>query len=446
MLDQTTQHATSHSGFSFGTASSALAEDDGGVPLSVSAPRAAAVAAASSARTSDRLGEMIARAEMLLLHLESRLHEERSASERAARTTAEVEERLRIGVRMLQALDVQVERGEQATAQAQALVEQADERVRAASNGAEAAIRAIAEQAVREKTAEIERELAWRFDRVKEVEERIEQAANGKLAWLDAELGARLGRLNEACAQADQATERAESLLARLSGAEQLLDRGDAVARALEGANGESLKRLESLVARTQDAAAMREAVGTVTHEIASAREVVQGELRRMRDDLFWLTERGERISSELVERADAAAAGAQALRGQLDALSPALKELAAWGPMLSGENRDKIRPVAEAIAGRVRDALAVDMRGFSLALRQFADRADHAFVQVKLDPALVEVDGKSAAKAFATELSRLGTLPKLPVQVAGQPRQYESAPVLAANRPMEIDVSADLA
>ncbi len=446
MLDQTTQHATSHSGFSFGTASSALAEDDGGVPLSVSAPRAAAVAAASSARTSDRLGEMIARAEMLLLHLESRLHEERSASERAARTTAEVEERLRIGVRMLQALDVQVERGEQATAQAQALVEQADERVRAASSGAETAIRAIAEQAVREKTAEIERELAWRFDRVKEVEERIEQAANGKLAWLDAELGARLGRLNEACAQADQATERAESVLARLSGAEQLLDRGDAVARALEGANGESLKRLESLVARTQDAAAMREAVGTVTHEIASAREVVQGELRRMRDDLFWLTERGERISSELVERADAAAAGAQALRGQLDALSPALKELAAWGPMLSGENRDKIRPVAEAIAGRVRDALAVDMRGFSLALRQFADRADHAFVQVKLDSALVEVDGKSAAKAFATELSRLGTLPKLPVQVAGQPRQCESAPVLAANRPMEIDVSADLA
>ena len=84
------------------------------------------------------------------------------------------------------------------------------------------------------------------------------------LARTAAPRGARLGRLNDACAQADQATERAESVLARLSGAEQLLDRGDAVARALEGANGESLKRLESLVARTQDAAAMREAVAAV--------------------------------------------------------------------------------------------------------------------------------------------------------------------------------------
>lgn len=447
MLDQTNPHINTRTDSPYGSSTgSLLVEHEIGVPLSVSAPRAAAVVAAPSSRTTDRLGEMIARAEMLLLHLESRLHEERSASERAVRTTAEVEERLRIGVRMLQALDVQVERGEQATQQAQALVDQADARLNSAARGAEDAIRAIAEQAVREKTSEIERELAWRFDRVREVEERIEQAANGKLAWLDSELGARLGRLNEACAHAEQAAERAESVLARLSGAGEMVERGEAVAKALDAANGESLRRLESLVARTQDAAAMREAIGTVTHEVSAAREVVQGELRRMRDDLFWLTERGERISAELVERADSAAVGAQALRGQLDALSPALSELAAWGPLLSGENREKVRPVAEAIAGRVRDALAMDMRGFSLALRQFADRADHAFVQVKLDPALVEVDGKNAAKAFATELSRLGAMPKMPVQIAGKPPQNRANAILAANQPMDLAATADLA
>jgi chromosome segregation ATPase len=383
---------------------------------------------------------MIARAEMLLLHLESRLHEERAASERAARTTAEVEERLRIGVRMLQALDVQLERGEQATVQARDLVEQADARLRAAASDAEATIRSIAEQAVREKIAEVERELAWRFDRVKEVEERIEQAANGSLAWLDREIGDRLARLTDACAKAESAAGRADAVLGRLAGATEQIDRGEAVARALEAANGESLKRLETLAARTQDAAAMREALGAVTQDVAASREVVQGELRRMRDDLFWLTERGERISAELVERADSAAASAQAMRSQLDALSPTLRELAAWGPLLSGENRERIRPVAEAIAGRVRDELATDMRGFSLALRQFADRADHAFAQVRLDPALVEVDAKSAARVFATELSRLGALPGLPAnEHAGSGR--ESGAVIAANRPLDLSI-----
>jgi len=173
---------------------------------------------------------------------------------------------------------------------------------------------------------------------------------------------------------------------------------------------------------------------------VAASREVVQGELRRMRDDLFWLTERGERISAELVERADSAAASAQAMRSQLDALSPTLRELAAWGPLLSGENRERIRPVAEAIAGRVRDELATDMRGFSLALRQFADRADHAFAQVRLDPALVEVDAKSAARVFATELSRLGALPAMPANDdAGSGRK--PGVVIAANRPLDLSI-----
>ncbi len=432
MLEQTNSMYGSHT--------AALMDGVGAAPLSVSAPRAAAVASPSPARSTDRLGEMIARAEMLLLHLESRLHEERAASERAARTTAEVEERLRIGVRMLQALDVQLERGEQATVQARDLVEQADARLRAAASDAETTIRSIAEQAVREKIAEVERELAWRFDRVKEVEERIEQAANGSLAWLDREIGDRLARLSDACAKAESAAGRADAVLGRLAGATEQIDRGEAVARALEAANGESLKRLETLAARTQDAAAMREALGAVTQDVAASREVVQGELRRMRDDLFWLTERGERISAELVERADSAAASAQAMRSQLDALSPTLRELAAWGPLLSGENRERIRPVAEAIAGRVRDELATDMRGFSLALRQFADRADHAFAQVRLDPALVEVDAKSAARVFATELSRLGPLPAMPANDdAGSGRK--PGVVIAANRPLDLSI-----
>ena len=412
MLEQTTPMTGSlHS----------LLEIDATVPLSVSAPRAAAVTMNSPSRSADRLSEMVARAEMLLLHLESRLNDERSASERAARTTAEMEDRLRLGVRMLQAFDVQVARSEQSSNDARTLIEEADARMRTTTQGAEEAVRACVDGVVREKFDWIERELAWRFDRVKEVEERIEQAANGKLAWLDAELGQRLGRMNEACAQAEQSLSRAEGLIAQLSGATEMLDRAERVSANLSQANAESSRQIETLSQRTGEATAMREAIGTMVHEVAASREVVAGELRRMRDDLFWLTDRGERISTDLVERADSAAACSQSLRAQVDAATPMLKELAAWIPLINGDAREKIGPIAEAIAGRVRDTLSTDMRGFSLAMRHFADRADHAFLNVRLDPALLDpssmgaVAGAAAsdaapadAKSLATELSRL--------------------------------------
>ena len=408
-------------------------------PLSVPAPRAAAVTMHAPGRSSDRLGEMVARAELLLLHLESRLHDERAASERAARATAEMEERLRIGVRMLQAIDMQVERGEQASAQAQELLVRAETHARDSAHGAEHAIKELAEGIVREKFEWIERELAWRFERVKEIEERIEQAANGKLAWLDAELGQRLGRMNEACAQVEQSLARADEVMSRLSHTTELVDRAERVAGSLAVANEESARQVEALAQRTLDAAALRESVGTIAHEVHAAREVVAGELRRMRDDLFWLTDRGERISNELVERADSAAVCAQALRSQADAAAPILQELSAWMPLVSGEHRERLRPMADAIAGRVRDSLATDMRGFSTALRQFADRADRAFVHVKLDPALVEVDARSIARSFATEISRLAPMPGVGSGPEACPVAAPSDGVISVNQPIEL-------
>jgi hypothetical protein len=389
-------------------------------PISVSAPRAAAVMAmAAPSRHADRLGEMIARAEMLLLHLESRLHEEREVSDRAVRTAGEVEERLRIGVKMLQALDLQVARGEEAVGKAQTLANDAGARLSEATAGAERTIAEHAERAMREKLEWLDRELAWRFDRVQEVEERIERAANAKLAWIDEELGKRVATLEDACTRAESSLARAGDVLQTLGDAGETIERAEAIASRLESTREQAVQQVELLSRTTQEAAALRESVATIAHDVAASREVVGGELRRMRDDLFWLTERGERISTQLVDTADGAAVATNALRSQVDAVGPALEELAAWAPLLSGENRERIRPVAEAIAGRVRDSLAIDMRGFSLALRQFADRADQAFVKVRLDagllasssndPPLVEVDPKSIAHSLAAELSRLG-------------------------------------
>ena len=97
----------------------------------------------------------------------------------------------------------------------------------------------------------------------------------------------------------------------------------------------------------------------------------------------------------ELVERADSAAACAQALRAQAEMAAPILSEFAVWMPLLNGEHRERTRPLADAVAARVRDSLAVDMRGFSTALRQFADRADTA---VALLPEILPVQVHAAA------------------------------------------------
>ncbi|MFM2164136.1 MAG: hypothetical protein RL325_573 [Planctomycetota bacterium] len=401
--------------------------DTNATPLSVSAPRAAAVARGNPGRHADRLGEMIARAETLLLHLETRLHEERGASDRAARASSELEERLRLGVRLLQAVDMQVERGEQVAS-----------RTSESATRAEELIASRVDAMVRERVERLDRDLSWRFDRVKEIEERIEQAANGKLSWLDTELASRLARLNEACARVEQATARAAEVAERISPMVEATERAERVTEALAMANGESARIVESLSQRSCEAVALREAIGTATHEVSAAREVVSGELRRMRDDLFWLTERGERISGELIERADSAAIVSQALRAQSEAAGPMLGELAEWMPLLSGDSREKIRPVAEAIAGRVRESLSSDMRGFTLALRQLADRAEHSFANVRLDGTVEPADPRATARAFATELSRLVAASQA-ARTATEDGPIQ--PVISANRPIEITV-----
>ena len=447
MLDQT------HTPFDpSDPATASRADGSAATPLSVPAPRASASAVVNSmqTRSADRLSEMVARAELLMLHLESRLHDERAASERAARATSEMEERLRLGVRMLQAIDVQVERGEQASAQAQELLGRAESHARESALSAENAIKQLAEGVIREKFEWIERELAWRFERVKEIEERIEQAANSKLTWLDAELGQRIGRIDDACTNAQTAIVRAESALERLGQASALVERAERISDLLATANDSSSRNIESLALRIHEATTLRESIGAVTGDVAAAREAIAGELRRMRDDLFWLTDRGERISGELVERADAGAVCVQALRVQTEAAGPVLGELSAWMPLLTGEHRERLRPLADAVAGRVRDTLATDMRGFSSALRQLADRAEGAFANVNVDPALIEVDARSIARSFATELSRLAPMPQVDTDAPARTSAArgvraatgtQDTPVISANQPIEITI-----
>ena len=401
MLEQnTTNHSVGFATFDLNVAVNGAAAVKANAPISI---------ATSAAQP--KLAELTARAETLLAHLEARLQEERNASERATRTTADLDERLRLGVRMLQAFDVQVERGDLAATRAKDAMQTTDESMRANASAMETSMHGLADRLAREKFEWLERELSWRFDRVKEIEERIENAANGKLAWLDGELQSRLDRIGDVLSRSSEVTERAEQSIARLDNASESIERAERATAALAGLTSESQRHIETLVQRTGDASALREILGTLVHELHASREVVQGEMRRMRDDLGWLVEKGERVTTEIVEHAAHATQVSEALRVRTGATIPIVHELAMWTDVLTGENRERIRPISDAIASTVRDELSADMRSFSAALRQLATRADGAFAHITVDANLVTADSKDVARTFANEVSRLNAV-----------------------------------
>lgn len=501
-------------------------------PISVAAPRATPTSGPA------RLSDLVARAEPLLARLESALAEGAARSEQAAKGSTDLDERLRLGVRMLQAFDVQVDRCARASDDARGtlealgasidaardaiqslaapaaaasdspapdadalrgLVDEAvrrsvaqdlppvaldaarqaaeqfveqfvearltafgttiDERLsalaadlRAAPPSASADAAAPAQAAIDARLAEFDEAIEWRLSRAKEVvlevESRIDAAVSGKLAWLDGELGARLERIGQAAARAEEAQGRLEASLASandraaalgqalesIATAESAISRAERAAEAIRALGTDSERLIETLSARTGDATALREALGATLHELSAARESAQGELRRLRDDLGWLVEKGERIGGELVERADAANARLSGLGEAVQGLAPALAELESLRDLLSADG-DRIAPVAESIASAVRDELRADMRGFATALRQLASRAESSFSTVRIDADLLGRDERSAvpqatglAASLASELSRLsGTATEAP-------------PTIAVNRPVELD------
>lgn len=387
-----------------------MSTNDPNQPLSVSAPRESSVAAepaegsASGSASGSKpthgpthLAQLIRRAESTIARLETQLANERLQADAATRANVELEERLRLGVRMLQAFDVQVERSQKASAGAEHAAARAEEVLKGGSAITESAVSTLAERVAKEKLEWVERELSWRFDRVREVEQRIEEAANRALALLDEEIGRRAGGLAEQVA-------RAEAIAARFEEMSDMTERAGRTASALASLSSESARHLETLTQRTGDAQALREALGMLVHELAAARESAQGDIRRMRDDLAWLVDKGERVTTELVDGADRAATACDAVQAARSGADAVLAEIREWSPLLDGTSQDRVRLVSDAIAAGIRDELAHDMRGFSEALADFAARAQRAFTHERVAHALAPTDTRS----IAVDLSRL--------------------------------------
>lgn len=380
------------------------------------------------AELSARLGAVVARAEEAAA----------AAETRAARLTDE----------SIAKLEFEVTRRMQA-------VQEAETRLERAAAEAEARSARMAEDAV----ARLETELNWRIDRVREVEARIEHAANAALAAVDAELGARLSQIDALVQRADATTVRTDEAIARMAEAGAMIERSERATAALAGLSGESLRLIETLAARVGDATALREVLGKLIHELAAAREVVQGDMRRMRDELAWLVDKSERLTGELIERADFASSTSESVRAITDAARPVLADLSLWGPLLQDPSADRVRPITNAITDSVREELTSDMHGFASALRQLASRADGAFRSVSIETDLLRPSGahdasatsasaaRDLARSFERELSQLGPISTfsssteslIAPAVAGETIAARP-PTLSANKPLDLD------
>ena len=366
-------------------------------------------------------------------------HAAATAEERAARVAEQAIARVE------SELDARIER-----------VREVEARIEHATASAEGRAARVAEQSI----AQLESELGWRLERVKEVEARIEHAANMALAAVDTELGGRLAHIDSVVRRADEVAARADDALARMAEAGAMIERSERATAALAGLSGESLRLIESLATRVSDATALREVLGKLIHELAAAREVVHGDMRRMRDDLGWLVEKSERLTGDLVERADHAAATGESIRAITDAAQPVLADLRVWGPILEDPSREGVRPITTAIASGVREELTSDMHSFASALRQLAASADGAFKSVTIETGMFRdgrpsdaaarsaVPSRDLARMFERELAQLGPISTFSSDSAGVLSITTHAggvsatpPTLAANRPLDLEV-----
>jgi hypothetical protein len=144
------------------------------------------------------LSDLVGRADRALPRLEARLAEEQAATDRAARLTADIEERLKLGVRMLQAFDVQTSRGESIANRAVQAIEEVERVLAEAALTSRAELQADADRLATSKIDEISRDLDAQRERFRQFESSAELLAKEKLERVQTELDAQLARLNRA--------------------------------------------------------------------------------------------------------------------------------------------------------------------------------------------------------------------------------------------------------
>lgn len=371
----------------------------------------------------DLLLGIVERSEGVFRQLENLAVRAAEVSHEAGMASSELQERLRLGVKMLQAFDVQFERANAmggstaapASLPAEALTELESrmagrldaalaaytERIVAeaslhAVRAAEGAVAArppatsLAEEDLRNRLERLEAsrsvsemnipldedEIRGRVERI--VEETVDRCIARLAHRFDDETSRREWRLGEL-------EGRARDLI---NGLEHAAARGEEVLRRLGETGHWAEERNETLRGTCETAGAIQ---GHLTTELETSglrlsetREGVRESLR----ELVEIVDRSRAAREELyrqVEDLDRVAASARTTGENLSDLAG---RLAPWTPLLNGErNLPAVADsLVETVSSGIRASLAADIKSFSQGLRSLASTAESAFSSVRID------------------------------------------------------------
>lgn len=391
------------------------------------------------------LAELVARAEASTGELERLARTALDATAASTQAASELQERLRLGVRMLQAFEVQIQRSEQANGNAgvqaaaqftnhvSAVAQQCEMRVRASMEALE---RRIAEsvpfldERLRQAHEQVGRIVEDRLGMAeRRIEERYGPARDELRMYADgiaADFATRLDTLVEervavALSQISQAerqpqptaqADMTEAMLPLASIEERvrvLLSEAERRSAAVDDKLAQltqlddRLTRLDRLIKESTEAAdALLGTVGTA----ATLKDLVADDAaasRRMADESQAVTRELQREMLDLVEKAslsrsaiqnelhefnqlssgaDSRVATIKGLHAELDTL---LTRLAPWESLARREGTP-MQQVVDTISTGVRQSIGEDMRSFSHALRQLAGRAEQSFALGRFD------------------------------------------------------------
>lgn len=405
-----------------------------------------------------RLGALVARADGSIGDLERLARTVLDTTSAANQASGDLQERLRLGVRMLQAFDVQIQRseashqqltqqigqqllpflqnqlqahlsGQLAAASQQmelrmnATVEALERRIADAVPFLDERLRSAQEQMTRgaeERLAAAERRIDERLvPATEDLRRYVDETASAFAARLDAILREKLEHAPASVPEPPPPVDLGHlaKLEERLSGLIAEADRRtDAIAAALAQAE----ERMQHLVRHSADAAdALLGTVGTAT----TLKDLILDETRetrRIADEAQSTTRELETGLVELIERCvtmrgslgedldryttatrsiDQRSAAVQALRTELEVLASRLQP---WESLVRRDGAPAPH-VVDAIANTVRQSMADDMRNFSSALRQLASRAEHSFASGRFDEFSAVVDAASTANPAPT-------------------------------------------
>jgi predicted nucleic acid-binding Zn-ribbon protein len=363
-----------------------------------------------SARDAGRNGTelllgIVERSEGVFRQLETLAIRAAEVSHEANHASTELQERLRLGVKMLQAFDVQFERakamGPGPAAPPPFPAEALAELERRMIERQEASLAACTERMVAD---------TGRLDRLEaglaSLAERASQAPpETNLSMAEDELRARAERIVDETLERciarlahrfDDETSRREWRLGEIegrardlmNGLEHSVGRAEDLLRRLGETGHWAEERNETLRGTCETAGAIQGHLASELETSGKRLEETREGVRESLRELVELVDRTRSTREELYRQVEDLDRVAATARSTGECLSSLAGRLAPWTPLLDGERNlnGVAETLIETVSGGIRASLEADIRTFSQGLRSLASTAENAFSSVRID------------------------------------------------------------